>query len=299
MWPATVELSVPPLRKHAGVPLPSARLHGLAQQAAELGLQCVERRRALGPELRTLVGRHRHRALARQGVVARGQALHAAEDGARRRHHVEEHVVEDGLRVDLAGAQGVGTLGERHAVAVTAPAQRLLREAVHGKKGAAVGQLHRRGEGTVRGCRGGGRPLLRERRAPGLRCGGCEGGAQEQFFCLVGHLGVRGCRQRARATRSGAKRVVSPAPPPLHQPPACAAVADCARRALSSPRQRAIRARAAPRRPWPPTRGPRGSAWWWGWPARRRGRRRATGPARRTRRGGASGSRGGCRPGSR
>ena len=113
--PATVELSVPPLRKHAGLPPSSWLGHRVAQQAAELVAQGRRTRRLRGSSKRGHpVGRDGQPAVLEPRAVAGRQAVHALEDGARRRDGVEVQVVEDGLRVELGAGVGqvVGALGE-------------------------------------------------------------------------------------------------------------------------------------------------------------------------------------------
>ena len=144
----TVRAAAEEARRLARAQLP---LHRSAQRFAELLAQGVEVRVRVGVELRPPVRCHRHMAARGHHAVPGRHAVHAAEDGARRRDRVEEQVVEDRLHVDLAGAQRIGLRRIAQSPFVQAPAQRLRREAVHRQHRAAVGQRGSQREVTLRG----------------------------------------------------------------------------------------------------------------------------------------------------
>ncbi len=145
------------------------RGHGVAHQLAEFGGEGREFRVARLREAGHPVGRDGEPAAFEQRAVRRRQAVHALEDGARRRDDVEVQVVEDRLRVDgCPGRQRgefVGAGGEVQLPVDDAVAQRADREAVHGQEGAAgaVAEAHRKvAVGAGRGRRG----ALCQRRLP-------------------------------------------------------------------------------------------------------------------------------------
>ena len=137
--PATVELSVPPLRKQPAVSLFDLACDGLAQEVAELVTEFRERPLAILVEDRLPPWRNGQASPLDRVQVASGEALHTAEDRAWRGNHVKVQVVEYRLRVHrgVIPRDDIGTIVKHQRIAVHAKAEGADRETVHSEKRAA------------------------------------------------------------------------------------------------------------------------------------------------------------------